>query len=191
MQTKPKLPTQVMVDTQPMILTNQIPSHPPSLCPPSKKRVKIKLKVIKIAPKIQIKKTPRKQHKGIYRTVSFSKSTTLLILIRCSSQLSNHLSLTNELEPLAPLFMSQHKALTNPIKNLVTANLTLMKTLEKKKESSQSLHDNKKIPKSLCIKCELTTPPSYSAHPDFLKLKDDLKQEVSTFIANGTPCRMG
>jgi hypothetical protein len=101
------------------------------------------------------------------------------------------LSLTNELEPLAPLFMSQHKALTNPIKNLVTANLTLMKTLEKKKESSQSLHDNKKIPKSLCIKCELTTPPSYSAHPDFLKLKDDLKQEVSTFIANGTPCRMG
>jgi hypothetical protein len=32
----------------------------------------------------------------------------------------------------------------------------------------------------------LTTSPSYSSHPVFLKLKDDLKQEVSTLITNGT-----
>jgi hypothetical protein len=59
------------------------------------------------------------------------------------------LSLTNKLEPLAPLFMSQHEALSNSIKNLITTNLTLTKLLEKKKESSLSLQDNKKIPRSL------------------------------------------
>jgi hypothetical protein len=58
--------------------------------------------------------------------------------------------------------------------------------LEEKKKSSQLLHDHKKIPRSLRIKCELTTSPSYSSHPVFLKLKDNLKQEVSTFITNGT-----
>jgi hypothetical protein len=62
----------------------------------------------------------------------------------------------------------QHKALANPIKNLITTNLTLIKMLEKKKVSSQLLHDHKKIPRSLCIKCELTTSPSYSSHPVFL-----------------------
>jgi len=96
------------------------------------------------------------------------------------------LNLTQELEQLAQLFMSQHEALTNPIKNLITTNLTLTKMLEEKKKSSQLLHDHKKIPRSLRIKCELTTSPSYSSHPVFLKLKDDLKQEVSTFITNGT-----
>jgi hypothetical protein len=96
------------------------------------------------------------------------------------------LNLTQELEQLAQLFMSQHEALTNLIKNLITTNLTLTKMLEEKKKSSQLLHDHKKIPRSLRIKCELTTSPSYSSHPVFLKLKDDLKQEVSTFITNGT-----
>jgi hypothetical protein len=96
------------------------------------------------------------------------------------------LNLADELEPLAPLLMSQDEALTNSIKNLITSNLTLTKLLEKKKESFLSLQENKKIPRSLRIKCELTTSPSYSAHPSFLKLKEDLKQEVSTFITKGT-----
>lgn len=96
------------------------------------------------------------------------------------------LSLADELEPLAPLLMSQHEALTISIKNLISTNLTLTKLLEKKKESSLSLKNDKKIPRSLRIKCELTTSPSYSAHPSFLKLKEDLKQEVSTFISKGT-----
>jgi hypothetical protein len=96
------------------------------------------------------------------------------------------LNLTQELEQLTQLFLSQHEALTSPIKNLVTTNLTLTKMLEEKKKSSQLLHDHKKIPRSLRIKCELTTSPSYSSHPVFLKLKDELKQEVAAFITNGT-----
>jgi hypothetical protein len=62
----------------------------------------------------------------------------------------------------------------------------LTKILEKKKESTRLLYEHKKIPRSLCIKCELTTSPSYSSNTVFLKLKDDLKKEVSTFIAQGT-----
>jgi hypothetical protein len=62
------------------------------------------------------------------------------------------LNLTQELEQLTQLFMSQHEALTNPIKNLITTNLTLTKMLEEKKKSSQLLHDHKKIPRSLRIK---------------------------------------
>jgi hypothetical protein len=96
------------------------------------------------------------------------------------------LNLTQEQEPLAPLILWQHEVLTKPIINLAATNLTLTEILEKKKESSQLLHDSKKIPRSLRIKCELTTSPSYTSHPSFLKLKDDLKQQVSTFITNET-----
>ena len=96
------------------------------------------------------------------------------------------LSLAQEMEPLAQLFLSQHETLANPIKDLINTNLTLTEILEKKKESSQLLYEHKKIPRSLRIKCELTTSPSYSSNPVFLKLKDDLKKEVSTFITQGT-----
>jgi len=96
------------------------------------------------------------------------------------------LNLAQELEPLAQLFLSQHETLVNPIKDLINTNLTLTKILEKKKESSRLLYEHKKIPRSLRIKCELTTSPSYSSNPVFLKLKDDLKNEVSTFITQGT-----
>jgi hypothetical protein len=41
------------------------------------------------------------------------------------------LSLADELEPLAPLLMSQHEALTISIKNLISTNLTLTKRKKK------------------------------------------------------------
>ncbi len=95
------------------------------------------------------------------------------------------LKLTPELEPLELLIMSQHEVLTQPIKDLGTINLNLTKILEKKKESLHTLQNDDKIPRSLRFKCELTSSPSYTNHPDFLKLKDEFQQELNTFIKNG------
>jgi hypothetical protein len=61
----------------------------------------------------------------------------------------------------------------------------LSKILEKKKESLRLLQQKKKIPRSLCIKCELTTSPSYANNPVFLKLKTNLQQKVSIFVTEG------
>ena len=96
------------------------------------------------------------------------------------------LKLPPELESLETLIMSQHEDLTQPIIDLGTINLNLTKILEKKKESTFNLQNDNKIPRSLRIKCELTSSPSYSQHPDFLKLKDALQLEVNNFITNGT-----
>ena len=96
------------------------------------------------------------------------------------------LKLPPELESLETLIMLQHDVLTQPIIDLGTINLNLTKILEKKKESTFNLQNDNKIPRSLCIKCELTSSPSYSQHPDFLKLKDALQLEVNNFITNGT-----
>jgi hypothetical protein len=81
------------------------------------------------------------------------------------------LSLMPELESLEELLLSQHEVLTNPIIALGSTNLTLTKTLENKKDSLQLLLQKEKIPRSLRIKCELTTSPQYDSHPDFLRLK--------------------
>jgi hypothetical protein len=62
----------------------------------------------------------------------------------------------------------------------------MTKTLEQKKESHKNLQKENKIPRSLRIKCELTTSPSYTNHPVFLKLKTELQQEVSNFITRGS-----
>jgi hypothetical protein len=95
------------------------------------------------------------------------------------------LVLVPELESLKLLIMSQHEAFTQPIKDLGLINLDLSKILEKKKESLRLLQQEKKIPRSLRIKCELTTSPSYTNNPVFLKLKTNLQQKVSTFITEG------
>jgi hypothetical protein len=79
--------------------------------------------------------------------------------------------------------MSQHAVITKPIKVLGFTNLNLTITLKSKNDSFQLLLQEKRIPRSLCIKCKLTTSPQYDNNPDFLTLKNDLQQEVDTFIA--------
>ncbi len=96
------------------------------------------------------------------------------------------LKLPPELETLESLILSQHEVLTEPIMELGTINLTLTKMIEKKNNSFQLLQHKNKIPRSLCIKCELTTSPSYITNPSFIKLKEELRQNVTTFINNGT-----
>jgi len=96
------------------------------------------------------------------------------------------LSLIPELESLEELILSQHEVLTNPIKALGSTNLTKTKTLENKRNSLQLLLQENKTPRSLRIKCKLTTSPQHDSHPDFLRLKNELQQEVYTFISKGT-----
>jgi hypothetical protein len=91
-----------------------------------------------------------------------------------------------KLELLETLILLQNEALMQPVLDLATINLNLTKILEKKKESTFNLQNDDKIPRSLCIKCKLTSSSSYAKHPDFLNLKDQLQQEVNNSIANGT-----
>jgi hypothetical protein len=95
-------------------------------------------------------------------------------------------NLSMELEPLYPLIMSQHKVFEQHIKDLSNIYLTRTRIIENKKESLNLLKTNKKIPMSLCIKCELTTSPSYANHHSFIQLKEELQNEVSTFIENSS-----
>jgi len=48
------------------------------------------------------------------------------------------------------------------------------------------LTDHGKIPRSLRIKCELTTSPDYSSHQDFLLLKEQLQDAVTEFMETGS-----
>jgi len=98
----------------------------------------------------------------------------------------NSFELPPELKKLQPLIMSQHEAFSTLIKDLGNITLTLSKIIEKKKESYNLLKNDKKIPRSLRIKCELTTSPYYENDPDFLNLKDKLKEKVRTFMEEGT-----
>jgi len=82
------------------------------------------------------------------------------------------LVLSEELEPLRPLILSQHEAFSQSIKDLGKINLTFTKTIEQKKESYDSLKTHKKTPRSLCIRCELTASPSYSSNSKFKLLKE-------------------
>jgi hypothetical protein len=96
------------------------------------------------------------------------------------------INLNSELEPLLPLIMSQHEVFEQHIKDLSDIYLTLTRIIEKKKESFHLLKANKKIPRSLRIKCELTTSPSYANHHNFIQLKEELQNEVSNFIENSS-----
>jgi hypothetical protein len=98
----------------------------------------------------------------------------------------NSFELPPELKSLQPLIMSQHEAFSTLIKDLGNITLILSKIIEKKKESYNSLKNDKKIPRSLRIKCELTTSPYYEEDKDFLNLKGKLKEKVQTFMKEGT-----
>jgi hypothetical protein len=99
---------------------------------------------------------------------------------------NKNLDLTTELASLRPLILSQHKAFEQDIEDLGASNLNITKTIEKKSTSLQLLINNKKIPRSLRIKCELTTSPEFSYDPEFRKIKSDLHKEVNIFIQKGT-----
>jgi hypothetical protein len=96
------------------------------------------------------------------------------------------LTLSPELEPLRHVILSQHEGFTHLIKNLGHINISLTKIIEKKKDSLLQLTKNNKIPRSLQIKCELTTSAAYIDDPDFLAWKADLQQETSNFIQKGS-----
>jgi len=82
--------------------------------------------------------------------------------------------------------MLQHEAFSTLIKDLGNLTLVLSKVIDKKKESYNLLKNDKKIPRSLHIKCKLTTSPYYEDDPDFSSLKDKLKEKVHTFMEEGT-----
>jgi hypothetical protein len=98
----------------------------------------------------------------------------------------NSFELPPELKSLQPLIMSQHEAFSTLIKDLGNITLILSKIVKKKKESYNSLKNDKKIPRSLHIKCELTTSPYYEEDKNFLNLKGKLKEKVQTFMKEGT-----
>jgi hypothetical protein len=98
----------------------------------------------------------------------------------------NSFELPPELKLLQPLILSQHEAFSTSIKDLGNITLILSKIIEKKKESYSSLKNDKKIPRSLRIKCELTASPYYENDQDFLRLKEKLKDTVQTFMKEGT-----
>jgi len=95
-------------------------------------------------------------------------------------------NLEPELEPLHTLIMLQHEVFTPHFIELGNISLTLSKDIRKKKENYSLLKDNKKMPRSLRVKVKLTTLPTFTPDTDIIRLKDKLKNIVSTFIQQGT-----
>ena len=81
--------------------------------------------------------------------------------------------------------MSQHTALENHIKELGKTCLNFTTVIEQKKESASKLTTDKRVPRSLRIKCELSTSPSYENNPDFITLKRELQEALNTFTTIG------
>ncbi len=90
-----------------------------------------------------------------------------------------------ELECLQYVILSQHSALENPITDLGKLCLNFTKIVEQKKEVALKLTDNDRTPKSLRFKTELLTSPRYQEHPEYIRLKLNLKQAVDRFVADG------
>jgi len=103
-----------------------------------------------------------------------------------SKQPNSSLDLNQDMEALRPLILSQHKAFTQHIKDLGEINLTLTKFIEKRKDSYISLKHNNKIPRSLRLKCTLSTSEAYEKDGDFLRIKEEFDNAVATFIQKGT-----
>jgi len=94
---------------------------------------------------------------------------------------NNKLPIPPDLECLRQVIMSQHSALTNDILELGHLYLNFTNIIEKKKESSNKLLTDQHIPRSLRIKCELTTSPSYENDPIYQELKQELHNCVKRF----------
>ncbi|MFN9979098.1 MAG: hypothetical protein ACK53Y_04250, partial [bacterium] len=96
------------------------------------------------------------------------------------------ITLTVEQELFRPLILLQLEVLTEPIKELGNISLILTKIIEKKKERFNLLKNHNRIPRSLRLKCELTTSESYTENEDFLQAKAELQGIVADFIKKGT-----
>ena len=94
---------------------------------------------------------------------------------------NNKLPIPPDLECLRQVIVSQHSALTNDILELGHLYLNFTNIIEKKKESSNKLLTDQHIPRSLRIKCELTTSPSYENDPIYQELKQELHNCVKRF----------
>jgi len=94
--------------------------------------------------------------------------------------------LSPELEPLRQLIMSQHEAFSVNIKELGEITISSTSAIDSKVNSYKQLKFHNKIPRSLRIKCKLTTSPDFSNDEIFLSLKEELDNIVSTFTSNGT-----
>jgi len=81
--------------------------------------------------------------------------------------------------------MLQHTALEPHIKELGKICLDFTTNIEKKKESSHKLITENRTPRSLRLKCELTTSPSYENNRDFIILKRELNEAVEDFTKKG------
>ncbi len=98
---------------------------------------------------------------------------------------NRNINLTPDLEPLRSVIMSQHTALEPHIKELGKICLDFTTNIEKKKESSHKLITENRTPRSLRLKCELTTSPSYENNRDFIILKRELNEAVEDFTLKG------
>jgi hypothetical protein len=95
------------------------------------------------------------------------------------------ITLAPELESLRKVILSQHTALENKIKELGNTCLNFTTIIEKKKESASKIINETRTPRSLQIKCELTTSPSYETDHEFIELKKDLATVVTDFQSKG------
>jgi hypothetical protein len=125
-----------------------------------------------------------KDTKNINTNVNLINPFLLNIKQAPNSSIRN-LNLPQELEPLRTVVLSQHTALENHIKELGFTCLNFTTVIEQKKESANKLHTDKRIPRSLRIKCELSTSPSYENNSDFITLKKELQDAVNTFTNKG------
>jgi hypothetical protein len=96
------------------------------------------------------------------------------------------INLPADLDPLKPLILLQHEVFSKSIQDLGDICLSLTKLIEKKKESLVQLKNDNKIPRSLRLKIEQQTSPSYMNDNKFIELKDELHSEVTNFIKKGT-----
>jgi hypothetical protein len=78
--------------------------------------------------------------------------------------------------------MSQLEVFSEHIKDLGDINLNLSKFIHKKKDSFKLLRNKNKIPRSLRIKCKLTASPDFADSQVFLQLKEELQNELESFI---------
>jgi hypothetical protein len=128
---------------------------------------------------------------GTIPSIAYKRNTSGKNLKPASNKLPPNsstrvLDLAPELECLRKLILSQHEVFTPYLLELGNTNLTYSKQIEKKKENYDLLKNNEKIPRSLRIKCDLTTSPKYTSNPNFLQLKDNLKDIVKEFIQKGS-----
>jgi len=119
------------------------------------------------------------------KTTQKSIKSILQNKVQISNVSTKKLILPPELETLRTVILSQHNALAPHIQELGNICLQFTKLIESKKESSAKLHQGNRIPRSLRVKCELSTSQDYENNPDFLKLKQTLQNIVSNFTTQG------